>query len=161
MRAKSELYQLMQAPLPPIMEQKRLGYRPTLREVKNYYKLINDSIFDGQLVQPEIQLMARCRKYWGMCYGGWTKVPRRNTFCKIRLMDKFYSRSWMISILAHEMVHQYQWDIDGPIRLANGKERILSHGPSFFKFKNRMAEHGIILKVAQRRGKWFKNQDFR
>lgn len=160
MRAQNELLEYMHEPLPPISEQRRLIYRPSKGQVIYFYKLINHSVFDDQLCLPDIELMARCRKYWGMCYGNYIKVPHRNTFCHIRLMDKFYCRPWLISILAHEMVHQYQWDIVGPQRLEEGKERMLSHGPTFFQYRDRMAEHGISLKVAHRRGRWFKHQDF-
>lgn len=66
----------------------------------------------------------------------------------------------MISILAHEMCHQYTWDIIGPEREQAGKERMLSHGPTFFQFKEKLSEHGISLKISHRRSSWFKTQDF-
>lgn len=160
MRAYTELLDYMQEPLPPIGLQKRLPYRPSKKQAIYFYKLINESIFDNQLNMPEIEIMARCRKYWGMCYGEHIRIPHRQTFCKIRLMDKFYSRSWMISILAHEMCHQYTWDIIGPEREQAGKERMLSHGPTFFQFKEKLSEHGISLKISHRRSSWFKTQDF-
>lgn len=152
----------MQDPVPTIRQQKRLEYRLTLSEAKKTYRLINRDIFDNALAMPRIEVMARCRKYWGMCYGSYEPVGEGKSMCeKIRLMDKFYCRQWMVTILAHEMCHQYQWDVLGPQRLEAGKERIMTHGPSFFLFRDKMAEHGITLKKWHRRNKWFITQSFR
>ena len=58
------------------------------------------------------------------------------------------------------MCHQYQWDILGEERVRAGKERIVSHGSSFFLFKDKLEKHGISLKRAHVRKSWFKTQDF-
>ena len=160
MLTQSELYQLMQEPLPSTGYQKRLGYRTTTNEVAALYKLINATIFNNELVMPELIIKGRCRRYWGMCYGAVDKVPYRNTFCKIKLMDKYFCRQWLVMILAHEMCHQYQWDILGKLRVEEGKESIMTHGPSFFIFKEKLESHGVPLKrtgISQR--KWFKHQN--
>ena len=73
-------------------------------------------------------------------------------------MDKWFSPQWLVTILAHEMSHQYQWDILGKQRLAEGKEKIMSHGPSFFVFKDNLAKYDIPLKTSHSQGKWFKYQ---
>lgn len=159
MQAFTKLLDYMQEPLPSISEQKRLPYRPSKKQVVYFYKLINSSIFNDKLDMPAIELMARCPRYWGMTYCEHAPIKYRKTRCKIRLMDKFYSRSWMISILAHEMVHVYQWDIIGLERENIGKERIVSHGPSFFLFRNEFAKHGLPLKTALYSTRWFNYQD--
>ena len=74
-------------------------------------------------------------------------------------MDKWFCKQWMISTLAHEMCHQWQWDIISSARRKLGKEPIMSHGPTFYMFRERLADHGISLKRYHRRGKWFKTQD--
>ena len=124
------------------------------------YKLLNFTIFNNELTIPRIDVTSRCRRYWGICFGATDKIPYRNTYCKIRIMDKFFCKQWLIMILAHEMCHQYQWDILGKQRVAEGKESIMSHGPSFFLFKEKLESHGIPLKregISQR--KWFKHQN--
>ena len=75
-------------------------------------------------------------------------------------MDKWYCKQWLITVLAHEMCHQYQWDVQGPKRLKAGKEPMLSHGPSFFVFRDKLAKHGIALKNSHSRRRWFKHQNF-
>lgn len=149
----------MQDPLPAVSDQKRLSYRPTKAEAVRVYKLINETIFNNQLSLPAIELKSNCRKYWGMCYGEHSPIKYRKTRCRIRLMDKFYCRQWFILILAHELIHQYQWDIIGPERENIGKKRMLSHGPSFFQFRDKFIEHGIPLQISLRTKKWFKHQD--
>lgn len=157
----SPLIEMMQERLPCLSYQKRLGYRTSLSEVEELYKIINHSIFDNKLQVPELIVASRCRKYWGMCYGEIEKPnDDKDTYCKIKLMDKWFCRQWLITTLAHEMCHQYQWDILGPQREENGKYPLMSHGPTFFLYRNKLAEHGISLKRAHSKRRWFATQDF-
>lgn len=94
-----------------------------------------------------------------MCMGETTEQVSYGSYCKIRMMDKWYCPQWMVTTLAHEMAHQYQWDIIGPEREYNGKDWLMSHGPSFFQFRNRLAEHHIPLKTSHSTRCWFKHQD--
>ena len=55
--------------------------------------------------------------------------------------------------------HQYQWDVIGDIRRKEGINPIMSHGPSFFYFKNELEEIGIPLKTGISIRKWFTTQD--
>jgi hypothetical protein len=74
-------------------------------------------------------------------------------------MDKWFCMQWFITTLAHEMVHQYQWDIIGPEREQEGKDWLMSHGPSFYQFKDGMKDYNISLKTAHSQRRWFKHQD--
>jgi hypothetical protein len=150
----------MREPLPSIGYQKRLSYRTNVSEVVELYKIINQACFNNKLDMPEIEVTPRCRKYWGMCYGSFEIVKYRKTYCKIRLMDKWFCKQWLITTLAHEMVHQYQWDIDGDKRESEGKDRIMSHGPSFFAHREKLAKHGVSLKTGHGQKRWLKHQRF-
>jgi hypothetical protein len=156
---KPILSELMREELPPIAYQKRLLYRTDYEEVVKLYRILNKTIFNNKLIMPEIEVVPRCRKYWGICFGSIEMPTSRKSYCKIRLMDKWYCRQWLIAILAHEMCHQYQWDVEGVKRLAKGKEPIMSHGPSFFIFREKLKRHGIPLKSAHRKKLWFKHQN--
>lgn len=147
--------------LPSKTYQKRLSYRTTRREVLGLFRLINREVFNDKLPKPKIEIMPRCRTYWGMC----TSLPRyypdyasKKSQCTIRISDKWFCKQWLITTLAHEMCHQYQWDIDGYKRIKEGKEPIMSHGPSFFKWKEKLKKHGIPLKTAHGMKRWFKHQ---
>ena len=152
------LEELMAAPLPSKYYQKRLMFRPNHWQVTQVYNIINDAVFYNRLKRPEIIIKPRCRTYWGMCTGA-TKKHKTGSYCQIHLMDKWISAQWMIATLAHEMVHQYQWDIEGPLREEEGRESLMSHGPSFFQFRDILAENGIPLKTAHSLRRWYMYQD--
>lgn len=153
------LNEMMEIPLPTITEQKRLVYRPSKNETKHVYELLNYYIFDMQLYYPTIELLPRRRNYWGMCIGQ-PKPYRTGSNCQILLMDKWFCPQWFITVLAHEMCHQHQWDIEGPKRNKKGQEHLMSHGPTFFKFRDKLAYYDISLKTAHGMRRWFKHQDF-
>jgi len=149
---------LMATPLPPKTLQRRLCYRPTVKEVVSTYNILNRYVFDNALHRPELQLCT-IQKAWGMCYGLLQVDENTGSHCKIRLMDKWYSTQWMVATLAHEMCHQYQWDIRGPERQEGGKDWLMSHGPSFFEHRDRLMDYNVPLKVSHSRRRWFKTQD--
>lgn len=154
----SKLLQLMSEPLPSIGLQKKLSYRPTKKEVKNLYNIINEEIFNNELPPARLEVKSHCRGYWGMCMSTGFNPKKKSSQCKIRLSDRWYCKQWLIDTLAHEMVHQYQWDIYSKERAVEGKEPIMSHGPSFYKFRKQLSEYGIVLKRISRTNLWFKYQ---
>jgi hypothetical protein len=154
----SKLLQLMSEPLPSIGLQKKLSYRPTKREVKKLYNIINEEIFNNELPPAHLEVKSHCRGYWGLCMSTGFNPKKKSSQCKIRLTDRWYCKQWLIDTLAHEMVHQYQWDIYSKERAVEGKEPIMSHGPSFYKFRKQLAEYGIVLKRTSRTSLWFKYQ---
>lgn len=156
---RSKIKEIMELPLPTITEQRKKSYRPTLRKIRSTYRLINEEIFQNKLTIPEIQLIQRSR-YWGLCMGkgrGGSPFPT-GSYCVIKLNNKFYSQHWMIATLAHEMVHQYQWDIYSKQRVRQGMDPLMSHGPSFHMWKEKLKKHGIPLKEFNDHGKWFRTQ---
>lgn len=160
MSKNSQLYKLMTEDLPPRTYQKRLKYRTSHREVMALFKIINREIFNNKLPTPHIEIMPRCRQYWGICIanGLYPDYEYNKSNCTIRLMDKWFCKQWLITTLAHEMCHQYQWDIESHKRIREGREPIMSHGPSFFIFKEKLAKHGISLKRSHGMKRWFKHQ---
>jgi|688.fasta_scaffold679500_2 hypothetical protein len=156
---KFTLKEFMHAPLPSLTDQRKKLYRPTKREVKHFYKLINQDIFKNKLTMPTIELVSH-RKYLGLCQGKnrWGKPYDTGSYCTIKLIDKFYCRQWFITTLAHEMVHQYQWDILSGKRRKQGKSPIMSHGPSFYVWKTKLNKFSIPLKKHFKLHKWFQYQ---
>lgn len=168
MARPSIITQYMTAPLPSVSAQKRLPFRPTLDDVNSLYRCLNKYVFDNELTQPEITL-SQMKKTWGVCEwhmrrqksASWGKS---GTWCTIRLMDKWFCPQWFCTTLAHEMVHQWQWDI---YRWEHedyyGKEMFMDsggHGPSFYAWRGILDEFGIDLKISHGQKRWFKYQDF-
>lgn len=159
MTALSQLEKLLATPLPSLSQQRRKLYRPTEREIHRVYSLLNRAIFDGFMTRPKI-VTGREVNALGWCLG--LKPPRRRrSGCIIRLTDKWFSVHWLIFVLAHEMCHQYQWDIVGPQREAQGRSPLMSHGPSFLQHRARLAEIGVPLLKQVRIYRWFQYQDLR
>lgn len=153
------LISLMEEPLPSKTDQRQKNYRPTLKEVKAIYRLINREIFYNQLPMPKI-ILRRLRDALGMCEGKEGPIRKTKSYCTIHLCDRWYCRQWMVSTLAHEMVHQYQWDIYSNIRVKRGMHRHMSHGPSFYIWRKKLQKFGIALKAnSLKEHHWFNNQN--
>lgn len=152
------LEDMMNLPLPSISEQKKLPFRPKFRDVVHVYTQLNEIVFDNELSIPTLRVASRCRDYWGMCLGE-RDLYHTGSYCEIRLMDKWFCPQWAITVIAHEMVHQHQWDIQGPKRWKKGQEFLMSHGPTFFHFRDKLEKLDISLKTAHSQRKWFKYQD--
>ena len=157
----SRLQRIMSQKLPTISAQKRLLYRTDLSEVKYLFKILNQEIFNNELSMPEFEILARCREYWGMCQAKhfMPNLSSSRSSCIIRLQDKWYCKQWLVATLAHEMCHQYQWDVISKKRIRKGIRPIMSHGPTFFVFREKLAKHGITLKRANSTNRWFKHQN--
>lgn len=148
----------MSEELPNLTFQRKISYITSVREVKALYRLINREIFNDRLSMPKIHVRSRMMGCWGECYGA--DVPYRNgkSRCIIRIADRHYCKQWLIMTIAHEMCHQYQWDIESKKRARQGLPPIMSHGPSFYKFKDKLKKHGIPLKIQNDHEKWFMTQ---
>lgn len=154
----SLLHLHMREPLPSITAQKRLLYRPTIKEVQKFYDIINCEVFDNILPPTKLVIKSHCRGYWGKCHADDFNRRKRYSQCVITLSDKWYCKQWLLNTLAHEMAHQYQWDVYGKERCKINRDPVLNHGPSFYQYKERLAQYGIILKRTIRSDKWFKYQ---
>ena len=153
---------IMEAELPSLTYQRRKLYRPTEFDVNTTYRQINRYIFDNQLTRPEIIVKSNVYKVWGCCT--WLDTQQHTgSWCRITLGDKWFCPQWFLNTLAHEMVHQWQWDIHRAELDAEGKKIPIgsgAHGPSFFRWREQFAEYGLDLKTAHGQRRWFKHQDF-
>ena len=161
MARPNPIRKIMAAPLPSITYQRRKSFRPNDADVTYAYKIINRHVFDNQLPRPVIEVKS-IRKAWGWC--NWNDEPQGNgSHCNIVLMDKWYCQQWFMQTLAHEMVHQWQWDIYRWEKLERGETTFTgsgAHGPSFFAWRDRFDHYGLNLKRYHRMKKWFLYQDF-
>lgn len=153
---------LMQADLPSLTYQRKKLFRPNPADVVYAYNIINRHVFHNQLVRPEIRI-GRINKAWGVCR--WhDREQYTGSSCDLILSDKWFCQQWFINTLAHEMVHQYQWDVyrwdyqeyfGRDIHQNSG-----GHGPSFFMWREEFDYYGLNLKSWFRMKKWFKYQNF-
>lgn len=153
-----KLKKLMSQDLPSLTYQRKLSYKANVREVKKLYKLINAAIFNNRLVMPRIKVKSRLMGSWGECLGVDQEFQKNRSRCMIIMNKRWYCKQWLIMSLAHEMVHQYQWDIISKRRRSQGLDNIMSHGPTFFQWRNKFARHKIPLKTYSGSDKWFATQ---
>jgi len=154
---------IMESELPTKTYQRQKLYRPRPSEVIYSYNIINKYIFDSQLHRPDIYMKSHLRKIWGCC--SWLdRKQYTGSYCYIQLSDKWFCPQWFLNTLAHEMVHQWQWDIyrwehenyfDRKMYENSG-----AHGPSFYVWRDKFADYGLYLKTAHGQKRWFKHQDF-
>lgn len=151
-RETNPLRLLMQTPLPTITQQRRRLYRPSMREICAVYDLLNDHIFNNELSRPIITVK-KTGKHLGQCTG-------RDDGCEIILNDRWYCAQIMVITLAHEMAHQYQWDVIGKRMIAQGKKRHLGHGSTFYIHRHNLLQYDIPLKRHFKPDHWLHYQDF-
>ena len=150
----------MNSKLPPLSTQKRFVYRTCENEINVLFDELNFLIFDYKLPIPQFKFIKRLVKFWGVCESTdhIPNIDSNNSDCIIHISEKWYCRQWLITHFAHEMVHQYQWDIhrfDYGMPTDSG-----AHGPSFFAWRDRFEFYGLNLKTAHGQKRWFKHQDF-
>jgi hypothetical protein len=129
---------IMEAPLPTRTYQRRKLYRPGPDDVLYAYNIINRHVFDNQLVRPKI-VVKQIKGAWGHCV--WHN-DYKDTWAHsvITLSDKWFCPQWFMNVLAHEMVHQWEW-------LNNDN---MTHGPQFFLWRQELSKFGIHLGRAYR-----------
>lgn len=152
------LAELMSQELPNRTFQRKMCYLATIREVKALYRLLNKEIFSNRLSMPKIYIKPRLKGSWGECIGADTLYMPGKSRCVITLSERWYCKQWLIMSLAHEMCHQYEWDVISKHRHKQGLPPIMSHGPTFFRWKNKLKKKGIPLRRCNDHLKWFVTQ---
>jgi hypothetical protein len=151
----------MQEPLPGLTYQRRKQFRPSNNDINYAYNIINRYVFNNKLKRPEIR-QGIARKTWGSCHWLLEKQPS-GSHCHIQLSDKWFCQHWFMNTLAHEMVHQWQWDVYRWELLGEGRkiyEDSSAHGPSFFAWRDRFDYYDLTLKTTYGQQRWFKYQNF-
>lgn len=158
MRYKNELQKLMHEELPPITYQRRKAYKTSIKEISYLYELLNREVFNNKLYKPKFYLVLKPKLYFGYC----TPIPHKankKAHCTISLTKSWACKQWLIMILAHEMCHQYQWDILSKERISKGLKPVFSHGPTFFMHKKKLLKYDIPLKKIYNFHGWLRTQN--
>ena len=72
--------------------------------------------------------------HWAETEGDTVKDKR---ICNLEIYELFPNQQMFLWVVAHEMVHVYEWQIEG----------VMSHGLSFQKWKRPFARYGLPLSV--------------
>ena len=99
---------------------------------KKWWHVLNDAVFDGKLSQP---LEFHCRNFRDETLGWCKRVIvidkdyDTSEHCEIGIRRELDDRKLFLSVLVHEMVHQWN---------AQFKITKMHHGVDFFAWKNRI-----------------------
>lgn len=110
-------------------------YMTTLQDTKKWIRILNKEIFDGSLSKlDEIDIRRR-----RMCYAYYLYYPITKDdefrYSKLCMANKYVSEKFFVEILAHELIHHYQYINEQP----------MGHGPSFMKWKEIFNKKGLNL----------------
>lgn len=148
----NNLVKLMATELPKKSDYKKKLFVPTEECAYETFDTLNKHIFGKDLKHCPI-VFKRLRMAYGWCEGRTTPDGDFYTH-EIKLAPRHGCLQWFATILAHEMVHHWQWSILSNERYAKGipwrRAAIMSHGPSFFKWKKPLEKYGIPLNTGYR-----------
>ena len=113
-------------------------YETTEQDCQHWFEILNEEIFENKLL-PLDEIDIRWRRGTFAFYECVTDT-KNASFLRTRLcMNKRYkSKQFFVSILAHELIHHYQALYNEP----------LGHGPSFFRWSEKLNKKGIKLTKA-------------
>lgn len=110
-------------------------YVTTEEECRKWIKILNRELFNGSLTKLD-EIDIRRRK---MCYAYYLYYPIKKDddfrYSKLCMNKKYVSEKFFVEILAHELIHHYQYINEQP----------LGHGPTFMEWKELFNKKGINL----------------
>ena len=97
----------------------------------HWWHELNDAIFDGVLTPPVRFEIKNFRDCGGWCLPfQWNRINERRV--RIGLLREYWDRKTFLTVLAHEMVHQWEWEV-----LADWDPNV-DHGSDFYSWKNKV-----------------------
>lgn len=107
------------------------SYKPTKKNTVMMFNILNHSIFNGKLDMPNIRIRKLRGALGEYCYD--TKKPE---FSEISLTTQYRNMQHFINVLGHEMVHHYQYSIQGDTA---------NHNRKFYRWRNKFNKMGLEL----------------
>lgn len=109
-----------------------LIYEATIEDCQQWFNVLNREIFDNAL--PPIQIDIRWRRgaYAWYDYDD-TRYDPDNA--KLLMNKRYKSKQFFVEVLAHEMVHHYQYIYNETV----------GHGSSFLKWRGKFNKKGLNL----------------
>jgi len=125
-------------------------YHPTVDDVEEWFHIINTTVFDRKLTDISCFEIKRQRGRLAE-YIYWPSLVEYET-TKLVMHNRFRSKQLFINVLAHEMVHHYQY------LYKVGKTRDCKmnsdwHGKSFKEWKSKFEQKGLSLSEEYYNGK--------
>lgn len=125
-----------------VRQAESMGYRNPVRVnhqmVAQIYDSINRAVFGGALRRPRL-IINNYKDMWGECHGARRRCGHGEPYTKcIRINRDWPNLKKLINVMAHEMVHQWEWE----------KMGTMAHGAAFWSWQERLGNRGLKLYVA-------------
>ena len=114
-------------------------YITTYKDIKKYFKMLNDAVFDGKLSPFNEIIIKQIRDRKKYCYGlveilEWKRKGTR--VYRLQMQPQYKSKKDFVDTLGHEMVHLYQ--------MANAGDTG-NHNKLFYSFRPKLNAIGLDL----------------
>jgi hypothetical protein len=114
-------------------------FKPTKKEFWIWFKKLNNEIFEGKIKKFRKVTFKKCRYMWAESQSVqlWSNhTPKRPIYyIDLIMKDSYPSKKQFIEILAHELIHAYQYQHHDE----------MTHGQTFWEWKEVLAKHDINL----------------
>lgn len=111
-------------------------FRPKVEDVEKWFIILNEQLF-GNKLEPFGKISIKKHKRFHALFHYWPRKENRPT--ELTVYRKFRNKKIFVEILAHEMIHLFQYQYNEP----------LGHGPSFWVWRDNLNLKGLELhKVA-------------
>ena len=126
MARKTKLAKLLES-------EERLIYETTIEETEMWFRILNRHLFNNTL-PPVDEIDIRWRRTAHAWYDYDDSKPGYGT-TRLLLSKRYKSKQFFVEVLAHEMVHHYQYIYNETV----------GHGSSFLKWRGKFNKKGLNL----------------
>lgn len=107
-------------------------FKPTFEDIELWFTILNEQLFGNKLQQFDIISINKLKTVHAL-FHYWPRKEKQPT--RLEMDKKFDNEKLFVEILAHEMVHLFQYQYHEP----------LGHGPSFFVWSENFQLKGLKL----------------
>ena len=110
-------------------------YKPTVEACWEWFHILNQQIFGGLLEPVKKIFLSKHKKYGDVYALYYYNCKKRGKPSKISMCKTFENEKMFVEVLAHEMIHHFQYTYNEPI----------GHGPSFDAWRDNFKLKGLKL----------------
>jgi hypothetical protein len=109
-------------------------FQPTINDVVFWYDTLNEQLFAGELPSLSAVKFCKSKAYWAEAFCRYYKTDNK-LVAEIKFSDHFQSFKEFVEIVAHEMIHIWEFKTFG----------VMGHGERFFSWSPELKKLGLNL----------------